>query len=114
MICSLKSGSLGVEVFRRILPWLGGAKDDKGIQILRREEGVHSEAERGWRSRGGNLPHGADQPGDYFNWKKYDGMLPPDMRRLKQLEDENTKLRKLVADLSLDKEMLQDVIHRKL
>jgi putative transposase len=36
------------------------------------------------------------------------------MRRLKQLEDENAKLKKLVADLSLDKEMLQDVIHRKL
>jgi len=41
-------------------------------------------------------------------------MLPQDMRRLKQLEDENAKLRKLVADLSLDKEMLQDVIRRKL
>jgi len=51
----------------------------------------------------------------YFNWKrKYDGMTPPEMRRLKQLEDENTKLRKLVADLSLDREMLQDVIRRKL
>ncbi|MGY2932219.1 cell division protein FtsB [Bradyrhizobium sp. GM0.4] len=36
------------------------------------------------------------------------------MRRLKQLEDENAKLKKLVADLSLDKEMLQDVIRRKL
>jgi putative transposase len=36
------------------------------------------------------------------------------MRRLRQLEDENSKLRKLVADLSLDKEMLQDVIRRKL
>jgi putative transposase len=36
------------------------------------------------------------------------------MRRLKQLDDENGKLRKLVADLSLDKEMLQDVIRRKL
>ena len=34
------------------------------------------------------------------------------MKRLKQLEDENGKLRKLVADLSLDKEMLQDVIRR--
>ena len=51
----------------------------------------------------------------YFNWKrKYDGMTPPEMRRLKQLEDENTKLRKLVADLSLDREMLQDVIRRKI
>jgi putative transposase len=36
------------------------------------------------------------------------------MRRLKQLEDENGKLRKLVADLSLDREMLQDVIRRKM
>jgi putative transposase len=51
----------------------------------------------------------------YFNWKKkYDGLLPPEMRRLKQLEDENGKLKKLVADLSLDREMLQDVIRRKL
>src|ERR1700680_1878469 len=47
----------------------------------------------------------------YFYWKrKYDGLLPTEMRRLKQLEDENSKLRKVVADLSLDKEKLQDVI----
>jgi putative transposase len=51
----------------------------------------------------------------YFNWKKkYDGMQPPEMRRLKQLEDKNAKLKKIVADLSLDREMLQDVIRRKL
>jgi putative transposase len=51
----------------------------------------------------------------YFSWKKkYDGLLPSEIRRLKLLEDENAKLRKLVADLSLDKEMLQDVIRRKL
>ncbi len=51
----------------------------------------------------------------YFNGKKkYDGMTPPEMRRLKQLEDENAKLRKLVADLSLDREMLQDIVRRKL
>jgi putative transposase len=51
----------------------------------------------------------------YVHWKrKYDGLLPTEMRRLKQLEDENLKLPKVVADLSLDKEMLQDVIRRKL
>ncbi len=41
-------------------------------------------------------------------------MTPPEMRRLKQLEDENAKLKRIVADLSLDEEMLQDVIRRKL
>src|ERR1700679_1149963 len=52
-------------------------------------------------------------PATYFNWKKeYDGMQPPEMRRLKQLEDENAKLKKIAADLSLDREMLQDVISR--
>ena len=51
----------------------------------------------------------------YFNWKKkYEGMQPPEMRWLKQLEDENAKLKKIVVDLSLDREMLQDVIRRKL
>ena len=54
-------------------------------------------------------------PATYFNWKKkYDGLLPTEMRQLKQLEDENGKLRKVVADLSLDKEMLQDALRRKL
>ena len=54
-------------------------------------------------------------PATYFNWKqKYDGLLPTEMRTLKQLEDENAKLKRIVADLSLDKEMLQDAIRRKL
>jgi putative transposase len=47
----------------------------------------------------------------YFNWKKkYDGLLPTEMLRLKLLEDENAEFRKLVADLSIDREMLQDVV----
>lgn len=51
----------------------------------------------------------------YFNWKKkYAGLFPPEMRKLKQLEDENARLKKIVADLTLDREMLQDVIRRKL
>lgn len=49
----------------------------------------------------------------YFNWKKkYEGPTPPEMRRLKQIEDENVKLRKLVADLSLDREMLQVIVRQ--
>ena len=42
------------------------------------------------------------------------GMLPPEMKRLKLLEDENGRLKRIVADPSLDKEMLQDVLRRKL
>ena len=51
----------------------------------------------------------------FYNWrKKYGGLMPSEMKRLKQLEEENTRLKRIVADLSLDKEMLQDVIKRKL
>jgi len=51
----------------------------------------------------------------YFNWrKKYAGLMPSEMKRLRELEHENAKLKKIVADLALDKEMLQDVIKRKL
>ncbi len=51
----------------------------------------------------------------YFNWKKkYAGLLPTEMKRLQQLEDENSRLKKIVADLTLDREMLQDVIRRKI
>jgi putative transposase len=44
----------------------------------------------------------------------YAGLMPSEMKRLRQLEEENGKLKKIVADLSLDKAMLQDVIRRKL
>mgnify|MGYP006427018871 CR=1 FL=1 len=40
--------------------------------------------------------------------------MPSEMKRLKQLEAENQRLKRLVADLSLDRDMLQDVIRRKL
>jgi putative transposase len=50
----------------------------------------------------------------FYNWKKkYSGMGVPEIRRLKALEEENRQLKKLVADLSLDKHMLQDVLSKK-
>jgi putative transposase len=49
----------------------------------------------------------------YYRWrKKYGGLMPSEMKRLKLLEEENARLKKLVADLSLDKAMLQDVVKR--
>lgn len=50
----------------------------------------------------------------YFRWKqKYGGLGPSKLRKLRQLEEENLKLKRLVADLSLDKAMLQDVLAKK-
>ena len=49
----------------------------------------------------------------FYNWKKkFGGMGVTKLRRLRQLEEENQRLKRLVADLSLDKEMLQEVIKK--
>jgi putative transposase len=49
-----------------------------------------------------------------YNWKrKYAGMGSTEIRRLRQLEEENARLKKLVAELSLDKVMLQDILSKK-
>lgn len=50
----------------------------------------------------------------YNQKKKYSGLGVTELRRLRQLEEENAKLKTIVADLSLDKQMLQDVIKKKL
>ena len=51
----------------------------------------------------------------FYRWKKkYAGLGVSEMRRLKQLEDENRRLKQLVADLTLDKQMLQEVLSKKL
>jgi putative transposase len=50
----------------------------------------------------------------FYRWKrKYDGMGVAELRRLRQLEEENRKLKKLVADLALDKHILQEVLQKK-
>lgn len=50
----------------------------------------------------------------FYRWKKsYGGMLPSEARELKQLREENARLKRVVADLTLDKVMLQDVVQKK-
>lgn len=50
----------------------------------------------------------------FYRWRgKYEGMRVSDAKRLRALEDENRRLKKLVADLSLDNAMLKDVVGRK-
>jgi len=51
----------------------------------------------------------------FYNWKKkYGGLGVSELRKLRQLEEENAQLKKLVADLSLDKQMLQNVLKKVL
>jgi len=51
----------------------------------------------------------------FYRWKKkFAGLGVAELRRLKQLEDENRRLKRLVADLTLDKQMLQDVLSKKI
>lgn len=50
----------------------------------------------------------------FYNWKKkFGGLGITELRRLRQLEEENSQLKKLVADLSLDKQIVQDVLKKK-
>ena len=61
-----------------MIPRLGRAENDEGIEVFGRAEGVHSEARRRWDAGGGYLPHQAT----YFIWKKrYDGLLPTQVAR---------------------------------
>ena len=51
----------------------------------------------------------------FYKWRqKYGGLGPSELRKLKQLEEDNSKLKRIVADLSLDKAMLQGVLSKKL
>ncbi len=51
----------------------------------------------------------------YYTWKKkYGDLGVTELRRLKMLEDENARLKRIVADLTLDKQILQDVVKKKL
>ena len=51
----------------------------------------------------------------YYNWKsKYGGMDASDIRRLKEMEDENRRLKQMFADLSLKHEALKDIVEKKL
>lgn len=75
--------------------------------------GVLREVETGRKIGEACRAHGISQQ-TYHRWKaKYGGMVVDDVRRLKQLEEENRRLKKLVADLSLDNQALKDVVSRK-
>lgn len=58
--------------------------------------------------------HGISQQSFYLWKKKYAGLGLSELRELRQLRDENSKLKRLVADLSLDRHILQEIVAKKL
>jgi putative transposase len=92
-----------------------GTEDDEGIAVFGRSKAfILKQGDEGVPVAEICRRAGSSQA-TYFNWKqKYAGMLPPEMKKLKQLDDETAWLKQIVADLTLDREMLQDVIRRKL
>jgi len=79
----------------QIVHALGQAESGKSVAEICRQMGVSEQS--------------------FYRWKrKYWGMGVAELRRLKQLDQENRKLKQLVADLTLDKHMLQEVIRKKL
>ncbi len=77
-------------------------------QIIR----VLKEAEAGAKTADLCRKHGISEA-TFYNWKaKYGGMEVSDAKKLRALESENAKLKKLVADLSLDKVALQDLLSK--
>ena len=76
------------------------------IRILR-------EADSGLRNDEVCLKHNISQQ-TFYRWKRrFAGMGVTELRKLKQLEEENRRLKRLVADLTLDKQMLQEVVSKK-
>jgi putative transposase len=80
--------------------------DEQIIAVLR-------EAEGGAKAKELCRKHGISEP-TFYNWKaKYGGMTASDVRRLKELEAENGKLKRLLAEAELDKAALKDLLGRK-
>jgi putative transposase len=80
--------------------------DEQIIAVLR-------EAEAGAKAKELCREHGISEP-TFYNWKaKYAGMTASDVRRLKDLEAENGKLKRLLAEAELDKAALKDLLGRK-
>lgn len=74
---------------------------------------VLKEAEAGAKTKDLCRRHGISEP-TFYNWKaKYGGMTVSEARRLKELEQENSRLKRLLADAELDKAALKDLLHRK-
>jgi putative transposase len=75
--------------------------------------GILKEADAGESVRDVCRRHGVS-PATYYQWKaKYGGLEPSDLKRMRDLERENSRLKLLYAELSLENQALKDLLHRK-
>jgi putative transposase len=84
-----------------------GRSEEEILRVLREAESGESVVEVCRK-------HGISQQTFYLWKKKYAGLGLSELRELRQLRDENTKLKRLVADLSLDRHVLQEIVANKL
>jgi putative transposase len=84
-----------------------GHSEEEILRVLR-------EAESGETVVGVCRKHGISQQSFYLWKKKYGGLGLSELRELRQLREENNKLKRLVADLSLDRHILQEIVQKKL
>lgn len=91
----------------------GGSNE--AVAIQRGTDLRHSERDRGQGLGQGGLPAARISPATFYQWKsKCGGLEPSDLKKLKDLERENTRLKQLYAALSLENQALKDLVHRKL
>ena len=101
------------------MSWFSGTREG-GLERAKRGYGeeeilrVLREAESGDTVVEICRKHGISQQSFYLWKKKYAGLGLQELRELRQLRDENAKLKRLVADLSLDRHVLQEIIAKKL
>ena len=75
---------------------------------------ILKEAEAGASAKEVCRQHGVS-PATFYQWKsKYGGLEPSDLKRMKELEQENSRLKQLYAETALENKSLKDLIHRKI
>lgn len=109
LLQSLKTGPVSIGVFRVGFP---AGKSSRSMEASKLSDAqkafIVKQGDDGVPVAGSCRKAGISQA-TYFNWrKKYAGLLPDEMGRLKALEDENSRLKQIVPDLILDREMFRD------
>lgn len=112
LVLTHKTGPDGLRKIGHNSRWRGACDAEK--EVFRRTDRLCPEAGGNRDASRRDLPQDGRCRGTFYRWKKvYAGMGVAEIRRLKQLEEENAKLKRLVADLTLDKTMLQDALRKK-